>query len=447
MASIERRTNLSGRVTWRVRWRVGGHRTGRTDGETCDSLTTARDFAARVQLAGERRPEGYPKGCRGLRLLTAEPEPEPEPEPLGFGEVVAEYLATLVDADRRTVADYRRLYAAHVEPATVLLPGGQAVGPLGALPIGQAAALDIWQGWVGYMRTKVYGRTPPKHYSAKTIRNIHGTVLAPVLDYAVMRGYCEVNPCRWVRLPTRKGRPVKAHHVLDVEEFAAWIDCAYAVDDDTGDITALILGTGIRWGELTALRPCDVRLTRAEDGEIIGGLLTIAQVAKEDENRQPYIDTAEGKSENAFRTIAIGTDVAQIIIARQADRRPTDLLFSSPGGGIWRNTNFHNHRWVKVKALALQRGLTKDPSPHRLRHAHATALIPLHGIESVSKRLGHANAAITSAIYSHLTPATDLGMATSLDGRLRRPEHPHAVGDNPGGQATPAADHKIRSVS
>ncbi|MFC4906644.1 hypothetical protein [Actinomadura gamaensis] len=148
MASIERRPNALGRVTWRVRWRAGGIRTGRTDSETCDSEKAARDFAALVQLAGERRPEGYPKGCRGHRLLLAEPDPDPDPAPeqMSFGEVVLEYLATLVDADRRTVADYRRLYAAHVEPAIVLLPGGRAVGPLGGLPIGQAAALDILAG-------------------------------------------------------------------------------------------------------------------------------------------------------------------------------------------------------------------------------------------------------------------------------------------------------------
>ena len=73
-----------------------------------------------------------------------------------------------------------------------------------------------------------------------------------------------------------------------------------------------------------------------------------------------------------------------------------------------------------MKKIAAERGLTKEPSPHRMRHAHATALIPLHGIESVSKRIGHANVAVASAIYSHLVPAVDARMATSLDGKLRR---------------------------
>jgi integrase len=85
-----------------------------------------------------------------------------------------------------------------------------------------------------------------------------------------------------------------------------------------------------------------------------------------------------------------------------------------------------------VKAIAARRGLTKDPSPHRMRHAHATALIPLHGIESVSKRLGHANVLITSEIYSHLVASADQQMATALDGVLRRRSGPDEAASRTG---------------
>jgi site-specific recombinase XerC len=112
---------------------------------------------------------------------------------------------------------------------------------------------EIVQAWVAHMRTKTYG-TGRRHYSPKTIANIHGSVIAPVFDLAVDSGYVGANPCRRVRLPERRGRSVRSHHILDVEEMPDWIDCAYQVDVDTGDITALILGTGLRWGELTALR-------------------------------------------------------------------------------------------------------------------------------------------------------------------------------------------------
>jgi hypothetical protein len=99
VATIDRRTSKSGEVTWRVRWREGGSRTGRSDGETCDSVTDARNLAALVQLAGNRRPEGYPKGCRGRKLLQAE-ESAPDSCAPTFGEVVTEYLDATISPSR-----------------------------------------------------------------------------------------------------------------------------------------------------------------------------------------------------------------------------------------------------------------------------------------------------------------------------------------------------------
>lgn len=198
--------------------------------------------------------------------------------------------------------------------------------------------------------------------------NLHGTVVSPVFDYAVDRGYAPANPCRRVRLPQRRGRSVKAHHVVDVDQMPEWIGCAYQVDTDTGDVIALILGTGLRWGELTALRVCDVNIRAAT--------LTVARVVREDENRQPYLDDEEGKSANAFRTIALPATAVRILTTRMAGKAPGDLLFPAPGtrgGLLWRSANFHIHRWSKVKRLAAERGLVQDPSPHRLRHSHATA--------------------------------------------------------------------------
>jgi hypothetical protein len=40
------------------------------------------------------------------------------------------------------------------------------------------------------------------------------------------------------------------------------------------------------------------------------------------------------------------------------------------------------------------------------------------GIEPVSKRIGHANVTVTSAVYSHLTPDADSRMATAIDSTL-----------------------------
>lgn len=413
---IEFRARSNGSTAYRVAWHEGGCRDGQRRSWTFDDLNEAVAFRGALVANGYRDPYDDPEWAARLGLAA-------QPSLVrSFAMVAEEYLATLVDAAARTLAEYRRDLATHVCPAVVVRSDGRRVGPLGRCAI-DVVDTEVVQGWVGYMRTKVSARTG-KRYSAKTILNIHGSVVAPVFEFAAVRGYIGVNPCRAVRLPERRGRAVSLQRVAKVGEMAAWIECAYAVDVDTGDITALVLGTGLRWGELTALRVCDVDFSSCT--------VSIMQVVKEDENRRPYIDTVEGKSPNAFRTVGVGVVGMEILRSRCVGRSRSDLLFPAPGnrgGVLWRNANFHSHRWVKVRKLAAARGLFEDPSPHALRHSHATALIPLVGIETVSKRLGHANVTVTSAIYSHLTPEVDARTGAALDHVLaaalrRRPEPP-----------------------
>jgi hypothetical protein len=95
VATIETITGRAGRVTYRVAWISGGRRGGARDSETCDTKTIARKFKALVEAAGERRPEGYPKRCRGLSLTPAEPEPEERSGGLALGAIIDAYLAAL----------------------------------------------------------------------------------------------------------------------------------------------------------------------------------------------------------------------------------------------------------------------------------------------------------------------------------------------------------------
>ena len=363
---VEFRVRGDGTTAYRIQWREGGRRDGQKGSRTFDRLDEAVAFRGALVANGFRDPYDDPEWATRLGLA-AQPS-----EIRTFEALAQEYLETLVDARRRTVAEYQRDLHTHVCPAIVRLPDGRRVGPLGRLAVDRIGT-DVMQAWVSYMRKKTYGTKAIRHYSAKTIANIHSSVVFPVFEFAVDRGYVAVNPCRRVRLPERKGRPVKAHHVVDMEEMPDWIACAYQVGVDTGDVTAIILGTGLRWGELTALRRCDIN-SRSRT-------LTIAQVVREDEHRRPYLDTEEGKSANAFRTIVLPPTAVRILSARMIGRAPGDLLFPSPASGqkeaLWRNADFHKRHWRKVRRLAAERGLAKDPSPHRLRHSHATALIPL----------------------------------------------------------------------
>ncbi|WP_431903571.1 tyrosine-type recombinase/integrase [Nonomuraea sp. bgisy101] len=410
MASIETRTNASGRTTYRVAWVAGGRRGGKRDSETCDSKTIARRFKALVESAGEHRPEGYPKGCRGLALAPAEPEPASElaPDAPTFAEVVERYLAQPnPKAEPRQLINYRRLFDRHVRTAIVTMEDGTRVGPLGGLPI-TAITSDVDQAWVDWMtkrRRPLRGEMVP--YAPKTIHNVHGGVIAPALAYAARKGLLEANPSIGVRLPSKPGRTVTLDQVPTGEEIAEWIACAYSVSQLAGDMVALAFGTGLRFGELTALRPVDVDTRRK--------LLTVARAVKEEEEPRRMVIVAYGKTDSALRTIRIPESVVLMLRRHAKGLDAQELLFTAPKGGIL-HTNGWSRIWAKVVDVAQTRGITTDATLHDFRHAHATHLLAENvSLDTVSKRLGHKSIAVTSNLYSHLAPEADQRAADSID--------------------------------
>ncbi|NBE92328.1 hypothetical protein FE391_06115 [Nonomuraea sp. KC401] len=87
MARIIERKAKNGATSWLVKWRIGGGRSSKEDSETCYERQIAEDFAALVELSGENRPHGYPKGCHGIR------------DP---------HFDGIIDADMPTFAQYAR---------------------------------------------------------------------------------------------------------------------------------------------------------------------------------------------------------------------------------------------------------------------------------------------------------------------------------------------------
>ncbi|GAA2618923.1 site-specific integrase [Actinomadura fulvescens] len=427
MAAVRKQVSKSGKITtYRVEWREGGRRGGKRDSETCDDKTIAEDFAARVRLAGHRRPEGYPKGCRGRALLVAlvdaadDEATEADSVPT-LAEVVDQYLGKLKRAEERQVAQYGRLFDQHVRHAIVTLPDGGQVGPLGGLPIDQFTT-EVDEAWVEWMQARrwVYrkAKTLPdgtrvkadvRSYSAKTIRNIHGSVMSPAMAFAARKygKHVPVNPCAGVELPEVNGRSVNLDYVPTGDEIEQWIEIGYEVSELAGDIITIATGTGLRWGELTALRPCDVDLKR--------DLLHVRQVVKEDAKRRPYI-ASYGKSDAALRTIRIGRKVRKVLKRRIKGLDLKSLIFRARHGGIYRSTGWHQTHWSKVVAKAVERGIMTQVTPHKLRHAHATTLLAMNvSLDTVSKRLGHKSIVTTSALYSHLEPEADERAANAID--------------------------------
>jgi hypothetical protein len=179
---VDYRRKKDNSVSYRVRRREGGRRDGPTGSYTYDDLESAKIFRGALVANGFRDPYKNPAFAEMLGLA-AQPA-----EVLTFIQVANKYLATLVDAERRTIGQCRTTLEDHFFSAVVTLPDGTKVGPLGRLPIDEFTG-DIIQAWINQMREKQHGKTVLKPYSPKTILNIHGTVISPVFEYAIDKEY------------------------------------------------------------------------------------------------------------------------------------------------------------------------------------------------------------------------------------------------------------------
>ena len=93
-------------------------------------------------------------------------------------------------------------------------------------------------------------------------------------------------------------------------------------------------------------------------------------------------------------------------------------MFTAPGGGPLRNTNFRSRVFVPAAESVGLPGLT----PHDLRHTAASLAIAAGAnVKAVQRMLGHASAALTLDVYAGLFGDDLDAVATRLGRGGRRP--------------------------
>ena len=242
MAWIEQQRRSDGGLTVRVIWRPGGARGTKRIWETfgagsdAQNLDRADGFKRMVGAAGQRWPDGWVKGQGFVRPLDVA---DPMTPPPGFDEIGEEYVRQIVDLSPGQRK--RDLGALNVLARTPVRGARVFASPVTALDEAQLRAWLI--DWDRSLKTKA---------------NYHGLIHG-VLAYAVKRGYLAANPAI--------GTAPKQSHVkqsrpelrfLTEQELATAIRLA----NRHGDVLALAAGTGLRFGELGALRVSDIDLNR-----------------------------------------------------------------------------------------------------------------------------------------------------------------------------------------
>lgn len=172
------------------------------------------------------------------------------------------------------------------------------------------------------------------------------------------------------------------------------------------EIELLVAGTGKKYKTLimcaayTGMRQTELLGLQWDDIDFAGGYIHVRP------NKLRGL-----KSEAAKRKIPMIPKLKSALQAHQLEQavnqssNPNNLVFPNANGNLLNRSNLDGR--VLRPALALA-GLRRVRW-HDLRHSYATALLSSgEPLRYVSKLLGHADAAITLRVYSHVLPETEL---------------------------------------
>ena len=284
------------------------------------------------------------------------------------------------------------------------------------------------QGWVN--------KAVQDSLSPRSIRKYH-TLLHSIFKAAVRDRVLAYNPCDGTSLP----KVVTSRRAtITPTQFDALL-AAMPVQHQA--LLQVGIETGMRWGELAALRPRHLDLVR---GWIIVAE-TIVEIGKKNSPTGQRYTIKPYPKNDQHRTLAITPELAGVLADRIATLglRGDDLLFPStprdPQQPTSRNT-FRTRTWRPALQAA---GLPLTIRMHDLRHAHASWLLAGGAdLKTVMDRLGHSQISTTQRYLHTLDTTNDTALTAFLATRNRDRPTPQAPdAPRPGSalsEATPTSE-------
>ena len=207
-------------------------------------------------------------------------------------------------------------------------------------------------------------------------------------------------PVRKTRFP-RRG-PAKDRAVIAPDKIQ---ELLAALPEPSRSLAHLLVFTGLRIGELLALRWRDVDLERCG--------LRVTQSVYEGHFDEP-------KSKRSKRSVPLGAKSIEILAARKpAGVNPDALVFSTDKGTP---LDRHNRVNRQLNPTCKKLGLM-GVSWHWLRHANATLLdavgTPLGTVQAL---LGPSSSEVTREVYLHSIPADARAAVQKVEDLLIRPK-------------------------
>lgn len=319
-----------------------------------------------------------------------------------FGDLAELWLTELEgrDISEGTKENYRDDLRIHVRP---FFEGYT----LGEITTGRIETFLKQQGVVSYSR-------------AKHTR----TLLNQLFGYALRNDALGRNPVQGTSpLKRPKGTP----QALTLEQIAA-IRSAAAIwrtspnlkgpkpDGQVRDAIEVLLGTGMRPGEVLALRPIDILVTKAGMVAQVRGTVVSRKGAGTYRQDRP-------KTAASNRTIAV-PEFAAVVLRRHLQAMDKSqgewTIFHNKRGGP---LTLHNSRRTFREFLVLANLTDSGITPRWYRRTSATVLARGLGADVAAAHLGHTSTAVTEGHYIEPDKTVDFGPAAVIE-RTLRPVNP-----------------------
>ena len=284
---------------------------------------------------------------------------------------IAEWLATFKETTVKQSTYDRLLTSAKALEAYTIA----------SMPIGEITCIDI-QHYVNDLTKRGYGLS--------TIKKQMRIVTAPLKQASALH-IIPADPGIGIRLPSRYNvsKPERLIEAYNVEEQTALLNVISSGRRTGYYAIMLMIETGLRVGEVLALRWRDVQLNRKR----LNVRNTVVRLANK---RQSFVQDSV-KSESSRRTIPL-TPEAINILERQYGRKKSEWVFTNDDG---QRLSYEALRYQTRKACN-EAGI-EFRGEHVFRHTFATNCYHKGiDVKILSRLLGHADVNITYNLYIHL---------------------------------------------
>lgn len=386
MATLEKREQTPGQVTYRVRWWADGKQRSKSFKVYAD----ARRWKA--VLEGDLVNGSYV---------------DPKDGQVTVWSFMTEHRSTLnLNTRDSTQERIEGIWTKHIKPT------------FGHLPL-TAVTAPLVQTWVNQSLVTM---------SAGSVRkNAHA--LKKVFDLAVNHGLVRANPVASVTLPAEAKREQRF-----LNHTQAW-DLAESMHPRFRAMVLVAVFGGLRFGEICALR----RVSIIPERNQIAVKETVTQV-------RGKVAFGPPKTKTSVRMVTIPRSIMAELVTHMDTYTPSGLdalVFTGQRGVVLQRSWFFRSYWLPATTAAGLTGLRF----HDLRHTFVALWVSLgRNAKEVSKAAGHSSVAFTLDRYGHLYETDSDSLADELDTMLgltrtqdvsSEPQNPGLIRTHEGSESKP----------